>query len=73
MLFKDGFLYFIAADQWAGEMEEAYNELYQEFLGLRSLCLRQAALLHKLTAALQKQQGPYKKCCTSDAFYKSKP
>ncbi|XP_040059949.2 uncharacterized protein LOC120835254 [Gasterosteus aculeatus] len=38
-------------------MEEAYNELYQEFLGLRSLCLRQAALLHKLTAALQKQQG----------------
>ncbi|XP_062420031.1 uncharacterized protein zgc:113184 isoform X2 [Pungitius pungitius] len=38
-------------------MEEAYNELYQEFLGLRSLCLRQAALLHQLTSALQKQQG----------------
>ncbi|KAG7238284.1 hypothetical protein INR49_030995 [Caranx melampygus] len=41
----------------AAEMEEAYNELYQEFLRLRSLCLRQAALLHQLTAALQKQQG----------------
>ncbi|CAJ1051721.1 hypothetical protein L3Q82_025012 [Xyrichtys novacula] len=38
-------------------MEEAYTELYQEFLRLRSLCLRQAALLHQLTAALQKQQG----------------
>ncbi|KAM8917015.1 uncharacterized protein AB9W97_022072 isoform 2-T5 [Spinachia spinachia] len=37
-------------------MEEAYNKLYQEFLCLRSLCLRQAALLHQLTAALQKQQ-----------------
>lgn len=38
-------------------MEEAYNELYQQFLHLRSLCLRQAALLHQLTTALQKQQG----------------
>ncbi|KAG8007926.1 hypothetical protein GBF38_013664 [Nibea albiflora] len=38
-------------------MEEAYSELYQQFLHLRSLCLRQAALLHKLTTALQKQQG----------------
>ncbi|XP_018554577.1 uncharacterized protein zgc:113184 [Lates calcarifer] len=38
-------------------MEEAYSELYQQFLRLRSLCLRQAALLHQLTAALQKQQG----------------
>ncbi|XP_022600599.1 uncharacterized protein LOC111221498 [Seriola dumerili] len=38
-------------------MEEAYSELYQEFLRLRSLCLRQAALLHQLTTALQKQQG----------------
>lgn len=38
-------------------MEEAYNELYQQFLRLRSLCLRQASLLHQLTAALQKQQG----------------
>lgn len=38
-------------------MEEAYNELYQQFLCLRSLCLRQASLLHQLTAALQKQQG----------------
>lgn len=39
-------------------MEEAYTELYQQFLHLRSLCLRQAALLHQLTTALQKQQGP---------------
>uniref|UniRef100_A0A3P9PDA9 Uncharacterized LOC103465290 n=1 Tax=Poecilia reticulata TaxID=8081 RepID=A0A3P9PDA9_POERE len=38
-------------------MEDAYSELYQEFLRLRSLCLRQAALLHQLTTALQKQQG----------------
>ncbi|KAI3370223.1 hypothetical protein L3Q82_025012 [Scortum barcoo] len=38
-------------------MEEAYSELYQQFLQLRSLCLRQAALLHQLSAALQKQQG----------------
>ncbi|XP_023142943.1 uncharacterized protein zgc:113184 [Amphiprion ocellaris] len=38
-------------------MEDAYNELYQQFLCLRSLCLRQASLLHQLTAALQKQQG----------------
>ncbi|XP_040014898.1 uncharacterized protein zgc:113184 isoform X2 [Xiphias gladius] len=38
-------------------MEEAYSELYQEFLRLRSLCLRQAALLHQLTTALRKQQG----------------
>lgn len=41
------------------EMEEAYSELYQEFVRLRSLCLRQAALLHQLTTALQKNQGPY--------------
>lgn len=38
-------------------MEEAYSELYQQFLRLRSLCLRQAALLQQLTTALQKQQG----------------
>lgn len=38
-------------------MEEAYSELYEQFLRLRSLCLRQAALLHQLTTALQKQQG----------------
>ncbi|XP_035004346.1 uncharacterized protein zgc:113184 [Hippoglossus stenolepis] len=38
-------------------MEEAYSELYQQFLRLRSLCLRQAALLNQLTTALQKQQG----------------
>ncbi|KAM4741847.1 uncharacterized protein FYW61_003155 isoform 2-T3 [Anableps anableps] len=40
-------------------MEEAYSELYQEFIRLRSLCLRQAAMLHQLTAALQKQQGDF--------------
>ncbi|XP_014876981.1 uncharacterized protein LOC106939184 [Poecilia latipinna] len=38
-------------------MEDAYSELYQQFLRLRSLCLRQASLLHRLTTALQKQQG----------------
>ncbi|XP_035518372.1 uncharacterized protein zgc:113184 [Morone saxatilis] len=38
-------------------MEEAYSELYQQFLQLRSLCLKQAALLHQLTTTLQKQQG----------------
>ncbi|KAM7005811.1 uncharacterized protein LKV04_002477 [Tautogolabrus adspersus] len=38
-------------------MEEAYSELYQQFLRLRSLCLRQAALLHQLTASQQSQQG----------------
>ncbi|XP_070699872.1 uncharacterized protein [Pempheris klunzingeri] len=38
-------------------MEEAYSELYQQFLRLKSLCLRQAALLHQLTNALQKHQG----------------
>uniref|UniRef100_A0A8C8DT03 Uncharacterized protein n=1 Tax=Oryzias sinensis TaxID=183150 RepID=A0A8C8DT03_9TELE len=38
-------------------MEEAYQELYQQFLRLRSLCLKQAAMLHQLTTALQKHQG----------------
>nr|XP_057911039.1 uncharacterized protein zgc:113184 [Doryrhamphus excisus]XP_057911040.1 uncharacterized protein zgc:113184 [Doryrhamphus excisus] len=38
-------------------MEEAYMQLYQEFVHLRSLCLRQAALLHHLMAALQKKKG----------------
>ncbi|XP_034022763.1 uncharacterized protein zgc:113184 [Thalassophryne amazonica] len=38
-------------------MEEAYRELYQEFLRLRSLCMKQAALLHEITTALQNQQG----------------
>lgn len=48
-------------------MEQAYSELYQQFLQLRSLCLRQAALLHQLTTTLQKQQGPYKTYCNSNA------
>lgn len=46
-------------------MEEAYNELYQQFLRLRSLCLKQAALLHQLTTALQKQQGLHMKQTTA--------
>lgn len=46
-------------------MEEAYSELYQEFLRLRSLCLRQAALLHQLATALQKQQGLYEIYCNT--------
>ncbi|XP_061841394.1 uncharacterized protein [Nerophis lumbriciformis] len=38
-------------------MEDAYRQLHQEFVRLRSLCLRQAALLHQLMAALQKEKG----------------
>ncbi|XP_030634093.1 TRAF family member-associated NF-kappa-B activator [Chanos chanos] len=38
-------------------MEEAYTALYQEFLRLRSLCLKQAAMLQHLTETLKKQQG----------------
>lgn len=40
------------------EMEEAYRELYQQFLQLKSICLRQAALLHQITGTLQKQKSP---------------
>eukprot|EP00066_Takifugu_rubripes_P023137 XP_011612403.1 PREDICTED: uncharacterized protein LOC105417860 isoform X2 [Takifugu rubripes] len=40
------------------EMEEAYSKLYQQFLHLRTLCLRQAALLHQLTKTLQDQKHP---------------
>lgn len=49
-------------------MEEAYSELYQQFLRLRSLCLRQAALLHQLATALQKQQGLYESYCHFNAY-----
>uniref|UniRef100_A0A3P8Z3U1 Tbk1/Ikki binding domain-containing protein n=1 Tax=Esox lucius TaxID=8010 RepID=A0A3P8Z3U1_ESOLU len=38
-------------------MDEAYTELYREFLKLRSLCLKQAALLQQLTETLKRQQG----------------
>ncbi|XP_075997315.1 uncharacterized protein LOC142991173 [Genypterus blacodes] len=38
-------------------MEKAYKELYKEFLSLRSLCMRQATMLHHLTTALQKHRG----------------
>uniref|UniRef100_A0A3Q3VRC2 TRAF family member-associated NFKB activator n=1 Tax=Mola mola TaxID=94237 RepID=A0A3Q3VRC2_MOLML len=38
-------------------MEEAYSELYQQFLRLRALCLKQAALLQQLMTALHRQQG----------------
>ncbi|CAN9512304.1 unnamed protein product [Ophioblennius macclurei] len=38
-------------------MEEAYRELYQQFIHLRTLCMKQAAMLHQLTTALQNQQG----------------
>uniref|UniRef100_A0A3Q3RSW6 Uncharacterized LOC113130464 n=1 Tax=Mastacembelus armatus TaxID=205130 RepID=A0A3Q3RSW6_9TELE len=57
-------------------MEEAYIELYQQFLRLRSLCLRQAALLHQLTTALQKQQGPHNPVrCTQETpvYFHEKP
>lgn len=39
-------------------MEEAYSELYKQYLHLRTLCLRQAALLHQLTKTLQDQKHP---------------
>lgn len=48
-------------------MEEAYSELYQQYLRLRSLCLKQAALLNQLTAALQKQKGADHKHCYTNA------
>ncbi|KAK6319381.1 uncharacterized protein LOC121575121 isoform X2 [Coregonus clupeaformis] len=38
-------------------MEEAYTELYREFLQLRLLCLKQASLLKQLTETLRTQQG----------------
>lgn len=38
-------------------MEEAYAALYQEFVRLQSLCLKQAAMLQHLSDALQRQQG----------------
>lgn len=39
------------------EMEEAYTALYQEFLRLQLLCLKQAEMLQQLIEALRKQQG----------------
>lgn len=47
----------LCKDPYAAEMEEAYTELYREFLQLRLLCLKQAALLKKLTEKLRTQQG----------------
>ncbi|KAL7837554.1 hypothetical protein SRHO_G00272650 [Serrasalmus rhombeus] len=38
-------------------MEEAYTALYQEFLRLQALCLKQADMLQRLTEALRRQQG----------------
>lgn len=38
-------------------MEEAYTALYQQFLRLQSLCLKQAAMLQHLTEVLRRQQG----------------
>lgn len=52
----NNFLLFVAAELF--DMEEAYSELYQQFLHLRTLCLRQAALLHQLTKALREQKNP---------------
>lgn len=41
------------------EMEEAYTALYQEFLRLQLLCLKQAEMLQHLTEALRRQQGTF--------------
>ncbi|KAK2821674.1 hypothetical protein Q7C36_021017 [Tachysurus vachellii] len=38
-------------------MEEAYTALYQEFLRLQIICLKQAEMLQHLTEALRRQQG----------------
>ncbi|XP_076124524.1 uncharacterized protein LOC143104365 isoform X2 [Alosa pseudoharengus] len=38
-------------------MEDAYTALYQEFLRLRSICFKQAAMLQHLTEVLNNQQG----------------
>lgn len=38
-------------------MEEAYAELYREFIRLRSLCIKQAAMLQKLTEAQHSHKG----------------
>ncbi|XP_067287981.1 uncharacterized protein zgc:113184 isoform X2 [Pseudorasbora parva] len=38
-------------------MEEAYAALYQEFVRLQSLCLKQAAMLQHLSNTVQRQQG----------------
>ncbi|XP_046882141.1 uncharacterized protein zgc:113184 isoform X2 [Hypomesus transpacificus] len=43
-------------------MEGAYTVLYQEFLRLRSLCLKQAALLQQLTEALKRQESQLAPC-----------
>uniref|UniRef100_A0AAZ3SGJ3 Uncharacterized protein n=2 Tax=Oncorhynchus tshawytscha TaxID=74940 RepID=A0AAZ3SGJ3_ONCTS len=50
-------LEYAESDPYAAEMEEAYTELYREFLRLRSLCLKQAALLQQLTETLRRQRG----------------
>lgn len=38
-------------------MEEAYAALYQEFVRLQTLCLKQAAMLKHLSDTVQQQQG----------------
>ncbi|XP_073681723.1 uncharacterized protein [Garra rufa] len=38
-------------------MEEAYAALYQEFVRLQSLCLKQAAIIQHLSDTIQQQQG----------------
>nr|XP_023689363.1 uncharacterized protein LOC111855013 isoform X2 [Paramormyrops kingsleyae] len=43
--------------KYTSPMEEAYRDLYMEFLRLRSLCLKQAALLSKLMEMLKQQQA----------------
>lgn len=58
MLLFNNFPFLKALGHCSSEMEEAYSELYQQFLRLQSLCMRQAVLLHKLTEALQKQKIP---------------
>ncbi|KAK7119835.1 hypothetical protein R3I94_021618 [Phoxinus phoxinus] len=47
-------------------MEEAYTALYQEFVRLQSLCLKQAAMLRHLSDTVQQQQESANLCqCTA--------
>ncbi|CAM4733072.1 unnamed protein product [Leuciscus chuanchicus] len=47
-------------------MEEAYTALYQEFVRLQSLCLKQAAMLQHLSDTVQRQQESASLCqCTA--------
>uniref|UniRef100_A0A8C9SQJ0 TRAF family member-associated NF-kappa-B activator-like n=1 Tax=Scleropages formosus TaxID=113540 RepID=A0A8C9SQJ0_SCLFO len=53
-------------------MEEAYAELYREFLHLRSICMKQAALLGQLMETVKRLQGHSHFCCKCICCFKIK-